>query len=151
MVEKTDNRKFFELRNGMKAVDFRNKDYYDRIEEKDRSLYAPYMNKRYASSVSGDRFYQEHYVEMINECVNKNLFTLSSRHKKLCWMLTAMCGSLKQQFHPWVKPMKKTANKTMQQLLDIFPNMKEDDLETLDKVITDGELEELLEAHGIKS
>jgi hypothetical protein len=39
----------------------------------------------------------------------------------------------------------------MQQLLDIFPNMKEDDVETLDKVITDGELEELLEAHGNKS
>ena len=28
------NRKFFELRNGMKAIDFRNKDYYDRIDEK---------------------------------------------------------------------------------------------------------------------
>ena len=106
---------------------------------------------RYASSVSGDRFYQEHYVEMINECVNKHLFTLSSKHKKLCWMLTAMCGSLKQQFHPWVKPMKKTANKSQQQLLDLFPDMKEDDIETLDKVITDSELEELLEAHGNQS
>ena len=63
-------------------------------------------------------------------------------------MLTSMCGSLKQQFHPWVKPMKKTANKSMQQLLDIFPNMKEDDIETLDKIITDGELEQLLEDHG---
>jgi DNA primase len=151
MVEKKDNRKFFELRNGMKAVDFRNKDYYDRIDDKERSLYSPYMIMRYASAVSGDRFYQEHYVEMINECVNKHLFTLSSRHKKLCWILTAMCGSLKQQFHPWVKPMKKTANKSMQQLLDIFPSMKESDVETLDKIITDGELEELLEAHGQQS
>ena len=151
MVDKKDNRKFFELRSGMKAVDFRNKDYYDRIDEKEKSLYSPYMIMRYASSVSGDKFYQEHYVEMINECVNKHLFTLSSKHKKLCWLLTAMCGSLQQQFHPWVKPMKKTANKSQQKLMDIFPNMKEDDVETLDKVITDGELEELLEAHGIQS
>jgi DNA primase len=147
MVEK-NNRKFFELRNGMKAIDFRNKDYFDRIDDKERSLYSPYMIMRYSSSVSGDRFYQEHYVEMINECVNKHLFTLSGKHKKLCWLLTSMCGSLKQQFHPWIKPMKKTANKSLQQLMDMFPNMKESDLETLDNVITDSELEELLESYG---
>jgi len=151
MVEKKDNRKFFELRNGMKAIDFRNKDYYDRIDDKERSLYSPYMIMRYASSVSGDRFYQEHYVEMINECVNKHLFTLSSKHKKLCWMLTSMCGSLKQQFHPWVKPMKKIPNKSLQLLQELFPTKKEQDLEILDKIITDKELEELLEAHGKQS
>ena len=106
---------------------------------------------RYACSVSGDKFYQEHYVEMVNECVNKHLFTLSGKHKKLCWILTAMCGSLKQQFHPWIKPMKKVPNKSMKQLLEIFPSAKESDLETLDKLITDKELEELLEDHGIKS
>ena len=145
------NRKFFELRNGMKAIDFRNKDYYDRIDDHERSLYSPYMIMRYASSVSGDKFYQEHYVEMVNECVNKNLFTLSSKHKKLCWMLTAMCGGLKQQFHPWVKPMKKTSNKSMQQLLEIYPHMKEDDVETLDKILTDAEFEEIIESYGKQS
>jgi len=34
-------------------------------------------------------------------------------------------------------------------LLTIYPNMKESDLETLDKIITDKEFEELLEEHGI--
>ena len=151
VTQKKDNRKFFELRNGMKAIDFRNKDYYDRIDDKERSLYSPYMIMRYASSVTGDKFYQEHYLEMINECVNKHLFTLSGKHKKLCWILTAMCGGLKQQFHPWIKPMKKVPNKSMKQLQEIFPAMKEKDLETLDAIITDAELEELLESHGIKS
>ena len=151
VTQKKDNRKFFELRNGMKAIDFRNKDYYDRIDDKERSLYSPYMIMRYASSVTGDKFYQEHYLEMINECVNKHLFTLSGKHKKLCWILTAMCGGLKQQFHPWIKPMKKVPNKSLKQLQEIFPAMKEKDLETLDTIITDAELEELLESHGIKS
>ena len=143
-------KKFFELRNGLKAVDFRNKDYYDRIDDHERSLYSPFMLMRYASSVSSkDKFFVEHYVEMINECVNKNLFTLSSKHKKLCWILTSMCGGLQQQFHPWIKPMKRVQNKTLKQLLTIYPNMKESDLETLDKIITDKEFEELLEEHGI--
>jgi hypothetical protein len=47
--------------------------------------------------------------------------------------------------------MKKVPNKSMKQLLEIFPSAKESDLETLDKLITDKELEELLEDHGIKS
>ena len=144
----SEKKKFFELRNGMKAVDFRNKDYYDRIDDHERSLYSPYMIMRYASTVSGERFYQEHYVEMVNEFVNKNLFELSSKHKKLCWLLTAMCGGLKQQFHPWIKPMKKVANKSLQTLMEIYPNMKQSDLETLDKILTDSELEQLLEDHG---
>jgi predicted CopG family antitoxin len=62
-----------------------------------------------------------------------------------------MCGALKQQFHPWIKPMKRVPNKSLKQLLKLFPNTKEDDLEVLDKIITDRELEELLEAHGFES
>ena len=143
------NRKFFELRNGLKAVDFRNKNYNDRIDDQEKSLYSPFMLMRYASCISSkDKFYVEHYIEMINECVNKHLFTLSGKHKKLCWILTAMCGALKQQFHPWIKPMKRVPNKSLKQLQQLFPTIKESDLETLDKIITDRELEELLEAHG---
>ena len=144
-------KKFFELRNSMKAIDFRNKDYYDRVDDQERALYSPYMTMRYASAVSGERFYQEHYVEMINEFVNKHLFTLSGKHKKLCWQLTSMCGGLKQQFHPYIKPMKKMPNKSLQKLMDIYPNTKMSDLETLDRIITDSELEQLLEDHGKQS
>ena len=145
-------RKFFELRNGLKAVDFRNKDYFDRIDDHEKGLYSPYMLMRYVSNVSSkDKFYVEHYVEMVNECVNKHCFTLGSKHKKLLWILTAMCGALKQQFHPWIKPMKRVPNKSLKQLQQLYPNMKESDLETLDSVITDKELEELMESHGIES
>ena len=151
MPAEKNKRKFFELRNGLKAVDFRNKDYFDRIDDKERSLYSPYMLMRYVSSVSSrDPFYVEHYVEMVNECVNKHLFTLSSKHKKLCWVLTAMCGAETQQFHPWIKPMKRVPNKSLKQLQKMYPTWKDADLETLDKIITDRELEDLIEAHGIE-
>ena len=98
-----------------------------------------------------DSFYVEHYVEMVNECVNKHCFTLGAKHKKLMWILTAMCGAETQQFHPWIKPMKRVANKSLKKLMQIYPNWKESDLEVLDKIITDRELEDLIEAHGIDS
>ena len=149
MPQDKSKRKFFDLRNGLKAVDYRNKDYFDRIDDKEKQLYSPYMLMRYVSSCSSkDKFFVEHYVEMINECVNKHCFTLG-KHKKLLWILTAMCGALQQQFHPWIKPMKRVPNKSLKQLQKIYPNWKASDLEVLDKVITDRELEELIEAHGI--
>ena len=150
-MRKEQKRKFFELKPGLEAVDFRNKDYYDRIDDHEKSLYSPYMLMRYVRNISSnDRFYKEHYVEMVNECVNKHLFTLSSKHKKLCWMLTAMCGALKKQFHPWVKPMKRTSNKSLTKLETLFPNAKLSDLEVLDNILTDRELEELERDHGIE-
>ena len=150
-MRKEQKRKFFELKPGLEAVDFRNKDYYDRIDDHEKSLYSPYMLMRYVSNISSnDRFYKEHYVEMVNECVNKHLFTLSSKHKKLCWMLTAMCGALKKQFHPWIKPMKRTTNKSLTKLETLFPNAKLSDLEVLDNILTDRELEELERDHGIE-
>ena len=45
--------------------------------------------------------------------------------------------------------MKRVPNKSLKQLQKIYPNWKESDLEVLDNVITDRELEELIEAHGI--
>jgi hypothetical protein len=60
-----------------------------------------------------------------------------------------MCGAEIQQFHPWIKPMKRVANKSLKKLQLMYPTWKESDLETLDKVISDRELEELLEAHAI--
>ena len=150
-MRKEQKRNFFELKPGLEAVDFRNKDYYDRIDDHEKSLYSPYMLMRYVSNISSnDGFYKEHYVEMVNECVNKHLFTLSSKHKKLCWMLTAMCGALKKQFHPWVKPMKRTSNKSLTKLETLFPNAKLSDLEVLDNILTDRELEELERDHGIE-
>ena len=146
MKEKT--RKFFELRNGLKAVDFRNKDYFDRIDDKERSLYSPYMIMRYASSVTGDKFYQEHYVEMINECVNKHLWTVS-KHKKLAWMLTAMCGVEQGQFHPWLGSKKKTGNNDKQKLLSqLYENMKQDEVDLLAEINDKKELKELARDFG---
>jgi len=46
--------------------------------------------------------------------------------------------------------MKRVPNKSLKQLQQLYPNAKETDLETLDAVITDRELEQLLEEHGIE-
>ena len=44
---------------------------------------------------------------------------------------------------------EKDSKQSLKLLQQIFPQAKESDLETLDQIITDRELEELLEAHRI--
>ena len=45
---------------------------------------------------------------------------------------------------------QNATNKSLKKLMQIYPHWKEVDLEVLDKIITDRELEELIEAHGIE-
>ena len=86
------------------------------------------MLMKYMASVKGETWMQEHYVEMINECVNKHLWTLS-KYKKFAWMLTAMCGVEQAQFHPWLGSKKKTGNNDKQKLLSqLYENMKQSDI-----------------------
>jgi hypothetical protein len=46
--------------------------------------------------------------------------------------------------------MKRVPNKSLKKLQELFPQAKESDLETLDKIITDRELEELFRDYGIE-
>ena len=78
--------KFLDLKATLRNADLRNKDYYDKMSDEDKKLYSPFMLMKYMASVKGETWMQEHYVEMINECVNKHLWTVS-KHKKLAWML----------------------------------------------------------------
>ena len=105
--------KFLDLKTTLRNADMRNKNHFDKMSEQDQKLYSPFMLMKYMASVKGEQWMQEHYVEMINECVNKHLWTIS-KYKKLSWMLTAMCGVEQQQFHPWLGSKKKTGNNDKQ-------------------------------------
>ena len=106
------------------------------------------MLMKYMASVKGEQWMQEHYVEMINEVVNKHLWTVS-KHKKLAWILTAMCGVEQGQFHPWLGSKKKTGNNDKQKMLTtLYENMKQDDIELLAEINDKKELKELARDFG---
>ena len=107
---------------------------------------------RYVSSCSSkDPFYVEHYVEMVNECVNKHCFTLG-KHKKLLWQLLCIAGNTKKiQYHEWIgyKHKNKSNSKIIKFLQKIYPNMKQDEVELLAGISTKKELYALGEDHGM--
>ena len=140
--------KFLDLKSTLRAADLRDKTFYDQMSEEDQKLYSPFMLMKYMASVKGETWMQEHYVEMINECVNKHLWTIS-KCKKLAWMLTAMCGVEQGQFHPWLGSKKKTGNNDKQKLLSkLYENMKQDDVDLLAEINDKKELKELARDFG---
>ena len=54
--------KFLDLKSTLKAVDMRDKDFYEQMSDEDKKKYSPYMLMRYAASVKSDQFYTEHYI-----------------------------------------------------------------------------------------
>ena len=86
---------FLDIKLMMRAVDSRDKTWYDRLSDADKKLYSPYMSMKWTAAVEHkEQAIQEFYIEEVNENVNKHLWTLSKNHKSLLWRLTAMCLSL---------------------------------------------------------
>lgn len=141
-------KKFLDLKAMLKAVDRRDKEWYNKLSDDDKKLFAPFIAMRYVSNVKSDKFFQEHYLEMCNEFVNKHHWSLSKNHKGLLWKLMAMCGAYENFFHQYVAaPKKQAKNKFTQTLLDKNPNMKLDDAELLSSIMSKKEQNQYIKDH----
>jgi hypothetical protein len=104
---------------------------------------------RYISNIkSSNRELQEHFVLTVNEFYNKNWAHIS-KHPKLQWHTLCLCSheSKKTHFHEWL-PLKKEKNKKVEFLLEIFPDMKRGDAETLAEITSDKEIKKYCEDLG---
>src|SRR5210317_1041837 len=108
---------------------------------------------RYMSSVKGSREKQELAVFKTNEYYNKNWAVLGNKEAKLQWLLLCQCGNTgKNEFHPWIGFKKKNADnsKGIKLLEQIYPNMKQDEVELLARTSTKKELKQLAEEYNIE-
>lgn len=133
------------------AIDMGAKNVWDEITDEERKQINFWLLNRYISSVKGNREAQELAVFKTNEYYNKNWNELSTKHPKLQWQLLCMSGNTgKIEFHQWLGFKKKTSNNNAQKLLQqIYPNMKQDEVDLLAGISTKKELKEMAEEHGI--
>ena len=106
----------------------------------------------YASSVLGDRDAQELAVILTNEYYNKNWNELGTRHPQLQWQLLCATHNAKSNIrkHQWIGfKQKKGNNNSLKLLQQIYPNMKQDEVELLARLSTKKELKELAKEHNI--
>jgi len=133
------------------AIDMGATSVWDELSDEEKKQVNFWLLNRYASSVTGSFEKQAMAVFKTNEYYNKNWNELGTRHPKLQWQLLCQTGNTgKIEFHKWIGFKKKQGNNNATKLLQqIYPNMKQDEVDLLARLSTKKELKELAEEHGI--
>ena len=138
------------IQNEMAQFDLKNRDFYDDLTDEERKKFSNYLMVRWGSAVQGSAELQEFYLISTNERLNKNFFAIN-RHPKLQWLCaTAVSPGMGTHRHQWISPKKKDAgsNEVKKALMELYPQMKQSDIEALAAVTDKKELREYLREHG---
>lgn len=133
----------------MKAIDKKDRGWYNKLSDEKKKAFSAWMMMRYASSVQGST--APDYIWMVNELVNHK-FSDVSKHPELQWLLFTAAGSGKVQNHPYIKPpnSKKKKNKRTTFISELYPHLKSDEIELLLSINSDEELKQLAKANGLE-
>ena len=127
------------------AVDMGIKELWDATTDEGRKeIKGDLWNlNRWISSVrGGSREIQEHYVLTVNEFYNKNWAAIQ-HEPKLQWQTLCTCShESKKTFNREYIPLRIARNKKEEFLLEQFPNMKREDVETLAAITTNDEIKQ---------
>lgn len=138
--------------NEMRQFDRKNRNFYDELTEEERKKFSPFLMIRWGSSVDGSRDLQEFYLISTNERLNKNFFNISTtQHKKLQWLLaTTVSPDMGTPRHTWIAHKKKQAgdSKKRKQLVAMFPEYKDDEIDVMMQVVTDKDIKNYLKQAG---
>ena len=118
----------------LSAVDSKNRNFYDGLDQDELKAFSPFLLNRYTSSVkSNNTELVSYWLMATNEHYNKYFFDYS-KHPKLQWLLlTAVSPGLGTAYHEWIATKKKTSgnNKLRKFLEKIYPNAKTDEIDVL--------------------
>ena len=140
-----------DIKRELAGVDLRNYNFYSELTEGEQKSFSPYILMRYVSNAEGSRDLQEWFIEMTNELVNKDHWTLSKNHKALLWKLFAGVGVGNHIRHQYLKAgSKEKADKFEKFLCEIYPSMKLSDIKVLSKMMDKNDRNELFERMGFE-
>jgi len=140
------------ISNEMRCYDAKDRNFYRELTDEERKKFSNYLMIRWGSSVQGSRELQEYYLISCNERLNKHFFAIN-RHPQLQWLCaTTVSPDMGSQRHQWIAPKKKEAgaNKNKKILEELFPNMKQDELEVMAAINSKKDIDEYLHKHVIE-
>jgi len=138
------------IQNEMTQFDRKNRDFYDSLTDDERKKFSNYLMIRWGSSIQGSAELQNYYLQSSNHYVNKRFFDIN-RHPKLQWLCaTAVSPGLGTHRHQWIAPKKKEAGASgvRKQIAELFPHLKDDEVELMAKINTKKDIDAYLKASG---
>ena len=141
------------IQNEMQCFDLKDRTFYDSLSPEERKKFSNYLMIRWGSAVQGSTIEQAVYLLSTNENLNKNFFAIN-RHPKLQWLCaTTVSPGWGKYRHQWIAPKKKDTNSSgvKKQLEELFPHLKNDEIEVLAAITTKKEIDEYLKQLGQES
>ena len=138
------------IQNEMTQFDRKNRTFYDDLTVEERKKFSNYLMIRWGSSIQGSAELQNYYLQSSNHYVNKRFFDIN-RHPKLQWLCaTAVSPGLGTQRHQWIAPKKKEAGASgvKKQIAELFPHLKNDEIELMAKINTKKDIDAYLKELG---
>jgi hypothetical protein len=130
----------------------KNRQFIDELTSEERKKFSTFLMMKYSANVEGSAELQEWYLRASNERVNQNFFDLG-QHPKLQWLLcTTVSPGMGNQRHYWLAAKKKdSANngKIIKFLSNLYPAMKQDELELLAQLNDEQDVKELAKNLGM--
>jgi len=138
------------IANEMAEFDRKNRGFYDSLTAEERKKFSNFLMIRWGSSVQGTAELQSYYLQSCNHYFNKRFFDIN-RHPKLQWLCaTAVSPGLGQQRHAWIAPKKKEpgAGSIKKQLAELYPHLRDDELELMAQINTKKDIDAYVKASG---
>jgi hypothetical protein len=138
------------INNEMAVFDRKDRTFYDGLTVDERKKFSNFLMIRYGSSVQGGRDLQEFYLIATNERLNKHFFTIN-KHPKLQWLCaTTVSPGMGTQRHSWIAPKKREpgAGSIKKQLSELFPHLKDDELEVMAEINTKKDIDAYVKSLG---
>lgn len=135
----------------MAMLDTKNREFFDDLSTEEQKKFSPYIMIRWAASVQGSPELQSYYLMSVNERLNKNFFDISTTdHKKFQWLLaTTVSPGMGRQKYSWLGNKKKENNNKAEKFLrNLYPHLKDDDIELLGRLNSKSDLKQLAKEHG---
>ena len=138
------------IANEMREFDLKNRNFYSDLTDEEKKKFSNFLMIRWGSSIQGSAELQHYYLQSSNHYVNKHFFAIN-RHPKLQWLCaTAVSPGLGTQRHQWIAPKKKEAGagSIKKQLTELFPHLKDDEVDLMDKINTKKDIDTYLKQLG---
>jgi len=138
------------INNEMAVFDRKDRAFYDNLTVDERKKFSNFLMIRYGSSVQGSRDLQEFYLIATNERLNKHFFNIN-KHPKLQWLCaTTVSPGMGTQRHSWIAPKKRelVAGSIKKQLVELFPHLKNDEIEVMAEINTKKDIDAYVKSLG---
>jgi len=138
------------IQNEMMCFDRKDRNFYSSLTDDERKKFSNFLMIRWGSSIQGSAELQHYYLQSSNHYVNKHFFAIN-RHPKLQWLCaTAVSPGLGTQRHQWIAPKKKEAGASgiRKQIAELFPHLKDDEVELMSKINTKKDIDAYLKQMG---